>query len=70
MLPAIGFATILSVMARKINSIYEGFGYVAMAYLKLPIMAVAILGFMLALFYYNQNKDKVEQKEEMVNDGI
>lgn len=70
MLPAIGFATILSVMARKELIPYMGFGYVAMAYLKLPIMAVAILGFMLALFYYNQNKDKVEQKEEMVNDGI
>lgn len=33
-------------------------------------MAVAILGFMLALFYYNQNKDKVEEKEEMISDGI
>lgn len=36
MLPAIGFATILSVMARKELIPYMGFGYVAMALLKTP----------------------------------
>lgn len=69
MLPAIGFATILSVMAKKELIPYMGFGYVLMAYLKLPVMAVAILGVMLAILYYNQNNTKKES-EGMMEDGI
>lgn len=46
-----------------------GFGYVLMVYLKLPVMAVAILGVMLAILYYNQNNTKKESEGMMEDAG-
>ncbi len=52
LLPAIGFATILSVMTKKELMPYMFIGYLSMAYLGLPIMAVAIVGLIAAMFYF------------------
>lgn len=72
MLPAIGFATILSVMAKKELIPYMIIGYVLMAYLKLPEMAIALVGTACALYVFYKNDDKqVEAVEsEAFEDGI
>lgn len=59
LLPAIGFAMILSVMVKKDVIPYVLLGYVAIAYLQLPVMAVAIVGLIFALIdYYNREKNE------------
>lgn len=74
MLPAIGFATILSVMSKKELLPYMLIGYVAMAYLELPIMAIAFIGLIAALFYFfkadNTNSDNTVKEEVEFEDGI
>lgn len=52
MLPAIGFAMILSVMVKKELVPYVLLGYVASAYLGIPTMGVAIVGLIFALKSY------------------
>lgn len=49
MLPAIGFAMILSVMAKKELIPYVLLGYVCAAYLNLPVIGIAIVGSIFAL---------------------
>lgn len=71
MLPAIGFATILSVMAKKELVPYMILGYVLMAYLKLPEMAIALIGTACALYVFNKKDDvKVVSESEEFEDGI
>ncbi|WP_291258638.1 PTS sugar transporter subunit IIC [Fusobacterium sp.] len=53
LIPAIGFAMILSVMLKKEVIPYAILGYVCIAYLNLPIMAVALVGAIFALIAYN-----------------
>lgn len=71
LLPAIGFATILSVMTKKELMPYMIIGYVAIAYLELPIMAVAFIGLVAAMFYFFK-KDTNVKKEDAgeFEDGI
>lgn len=52
LIPAIGFAMILSVMMEKQLVPYVLLGYIAVAYLELPTMGVALLGAVFALIYY------------------
>ncbi len=71
MLPAIGFATILSVMAKKELIPYMIIGYVLMAYLKLPEMAIALVGTACALYVFNKKDEvKVVNESEEFEDGI
>ncbi len=76
LIPAIGFAMILSVMIKKELIPYLLLGYVCVAYLKLPTMAVAIVGAIFACIYYfnkaNQQKTELKSttKEEEFSDGI
>lgn len=71
-LPAIGFATILSVMSKKELLPYMLIGYVAMAYMELPIMAIAFIGLIAALFYYfkSENNTNTVKEEVEFEDGI
>lgn len=48
MLPAVGFALLLQPMMRKNNFLYFLLGFVLIAYLNLPIMAITIFGIILA----------------------
>lgn len=52
MLPAVGFAMILSVMAKKELIPFVLLGYVAAAYLEIPTIGIAIVGLIFALIEY------------------
>ncbi len=52
MLPAIGFAMILSVMAKKELIPFILIGYICASYLNLPVIGIAIVGTVFALMEY------------------
>lgn len=52
MLPAIGFAMILSVMAKKELIPFILIGYICAGYLNLPVIGIAIVGTVFALMEY------------------
>ncbi|MFV0255422.1 MAG: PTS mannose/fructose/sorbose/N-acetylgalactosamine transporter subunit IIC [Erysipelotrichaceae bacterium] len=56
LLPAVGFALLLQPMMNKKNFIYFIFGFVLIAYLQLPILAVTIMGVVLAFVIIFENK--------------
>ena len=66
LIPAIGFAMILSVMLKKELTPYVILGYICVAYLELPTMAVALVGSVFALIAYYQNSNKQEVVVETV----
>lgn len=76
MLPAIGFAMILSVMAKIELIPFVILGYVCVAYLNLPVIGIAFVGTMFALLEYfrrnnkNDNRDLQEEEEVVFEDGI
>lgn len=60
LIPAIGFAMILSVMLKKELTPYIILGYVCIAYLDLPIMGVAFVGTIFSLIaYYGKNNNGI-----------
>lgn len=73
MLPAVGFAMILNVMAKKELIPFVLLGYVLVSYLGLGTMAVAITGTAVALIvFFNQGKGSAvaEDEEVVFEDGI
>ncbi|WP_066016779.1 MULTISPECIES: PTS N-acetylgalactosamine transporter subunit IIC [Endozoicomonas] len=52
MMPAIGFAMLLKIMLKKEVAAYFFIGFVLVTYLKLPVLAVAILGTCVAVLDY------------------
>ncbi|WZU02117.1 PTS sugar transporter subunit IIC [Erysipelothrix sp. D19-032] len=58
MLPAIGFAMILSVMVKKELVPFVLMGYVLLAYFKLPVIGIALFATIFALQQYNQASNK------------
>lgn len=74
MLPAIGFAMILNVMAKKELIPFILLGYIAIAYLNLPVMGVAVTGTAIALLIFfhagKGNGNSVEEVEVEFEDGI
>ena len=73
MLPAIGFAMILNVMAKKEHIPFILLGYIAVAYLSLPTMGITFLATAVALivFFHAGKKDNsVEEVEVEFEDGI
>lgn len=60
MLPAIGFAMILSVMAKKELIPFVLLGYVCASYLQIPTIGIAIVGIMFALMEFYNKSNKVE----------
>lgn len=68
MIPAVGFAMILSNMLRKENVAFLLFGYVLSAYLEMPLMGVAIFSAFFAMYDYyrksNSNSDELESNSE------
>ncbi|MDA3974107.1 PTS sugar transporter subunit IIC [Enterococcus thailandicus] len=68
LIPAIGFAMIMSVMLEKSLIPYVLLGYVCVAYLELPTMAVAMVGAVFALIqYYGKDKTPVGEKSLVAN---
>ena len=67
MVPAIGFAMLLKIMWSKEVAGVFFIGFVMTTYLKLPIMAVAILGASAAALYFffsGNNKNSSQQNED------
>lgn len=76
-MPAVGLAMLLKVMLKKEYTGYFILGFLLAAYLKLPIMAIALMGLAVALFDYFRSsaEPKVEtgetsRDEEDYSDGI
>lgn len=63
MLPAIGFALILSVMAKKELIPFVLLGYVCAAYLGLPVIGIAIVGTIFALIEYFRKPSEIMQTQ-------
>lgn len=55
MLPAIGFAMIMSVMLKKEVVPFALLGYILAAYLKMPVIGIALVGAVFALKHYNES---------------
>lgn len=70
MLPAIGFAMILSVMAKKELIPFVLLGYVCAAYLQIPTIGIAIVGTIFALIEFYRQPEKTVVKEEVQDDWI
>lgn len=78
MLPAIGFAMIMSVMLKKEFIPFALMGYILAAYFKLPVIGIALVATVFALQHYfahsndsdsEENSNKVK-KEDTRNDWI
>lgn len=61
MLPAIGFAMILSVMLKKELVPFAILGYVLAAYLKLPVIGIALVASIFAIRHYYEKSDSKAQ---------
>lgn len=79
-MPAVGFAMLLKIMFKWSYAPFFAFGFIAAAYLELPILAIAILGVAIAGYDYisSNNTPKVapvaghsiDEEEEDYSDGI
>lgn len=58
LIPAIGFAMIMSVMLEKKLTPYALLGYICAAYLQLPTMAIALVGTVFAMIVYYTGQEK------------
>ncbi|WP_241557109.1 PTS sugar transporter subunit IIC [Sporolactobacillus terrae] len=58
MLPVVGIALLLQFMPVKKYLTMLIIGFVISAYLKLPILGIALLGFAFAYYYFTQNMKK------------
>ncbi|WP_278679038.1 PTS mannose/fructose/sorbose/N-acetylgalactosamine transporter subunit IIC [Clostridium paraputrificum] len=67
LIPAIGFAMIMSVMIKKELLPYVLLGYICVSYLGLPTMAVALVGGVFALIMYNLNTNQAQSAVASAN---
>ena len=56
MLPAIGFAMIMSVMLKKEFIPFALLGYILAAFLNLPVIGIALVGAVFAIKHYNESE--------------
>lgn len=62
-LPVVGIAILLRFLPTKKFIAYLFIGFFAAAYLKVPMLGVAILGFAMAIIYYKQSGTKNQPKQ-------
>lgn len=55
-LPAVGFALLLRFMPFKKHFVYAMAGFILTSYLNMPMIGIAIIGFILAYLVYTQNQ--------------
>lgn len=77
LMPAIGFAMLLNIMFKKNYIIFFVLGFILATYLNLPVIGIAAIGFIIALYDYfiNKKMDSLEpvataNDEEDYSDGI
>lgn len=71
MMPALGFAMLMKVMLSNKHMIFLAIGFVLVAYLKLPLLAVAIIGVAMAIYDYQlHTENNSGGKGVEMNDGI
>jgi len=70
LLPAIGFAFILNVMVKKEYIAFVFLGFVCVSFLKLPVIGVALLALVFALYDYSTKSSDNGKKEEVYENGI
>lgn len=75
MLPAAGFAVVLNYFLQWKNSYYLIFGFVLVAYLKLPPLGLALVAICVALIEFNIRNDSASSKSSIIHteeqeDGI
>lgn len=58
MLPAIGFAMIMSVMLKKELIPFALLGYILAGFFQLPVIGIALVGAVFALKFYNESGNK------------
>ncbi|WP_056969232.1 PTS mannose/fructose/sorbose/N-acetylgalactosamine transporter subunit IIC [Lacticaseibacillus thailandensis] len=64
LLPAFGFAMLIQQILRKEIVPYLILGFVLAAYLKVPIIGIAIIGMVIIMImYYNEKKNKASQQQ-------
>lgn len=70
LLPAIGFAFILNVMAKKEFLAFVFLGFVSVAFLKLPVMGVALIALVFALYDFSNKTSNSGKEQEEYENGI
>lgn len=69
LLPAFGFALLIQQMLRKDIVPYMILGFVLTAYLKIPIIGIALLGLVIVMILY-YNETKLKKQLELFGGGI
>lgn len=67
MLPALGIALLLNMIYSKGSMIYLLLGFILSSYLKLPVIAVALIGIILAVILSTIDKDILDVKNMKIN---
>ncbi|MGL5692779.1 MAG: PTS mannose/fructose/sorbose/N-acetylgalactosamine transporter subunit IIC [Peptostreptococcaceae bacterium] len=70
MMPALGFGMLLRVMFSKELAMFLFVGFVFVAYMQLPLLAVAFIGVAIAVYDFQMNTRNVPQVKEADTDGI
>ncbi len=70
LLPAVGIAILLRYLPTKDYLPYLIIGFVLAAYLKVPMLGVALAGFALALLFYKQHQQVVTAGSAAIDEGI
>ncbi|SCI22758.1 MULTISPECIES: PTS mannose/fructose/sorbose/N-acetylgalactosamine transporter subunit IIC [unclassified Romboutsia] len=70
MMPALGFGMLLRVMYSKQLAMFIFVGFVLVAYMNLPLLAVAFIGVAVAVYDFQINVKNMPSKKEADTDGI
>ena len=70
LLPAVGFALIMSTMLKKEYIPAIIVGYICVAYLKMPVIGLAFVGVALAFNNYYNRKKSGSNHQEQNNGGV
>lgn len=70
MMPALGFGMLLRVMYSKELAMFLFVGFVFVAYMQLPLLAVALIGVAIAVYDFQMNTRNIPKVKEADTDGI
>lgn len=71
MMPALGFAMLMKTIISKHNFIFLAIGFILVAYMNLPILAVTIIGLAIAIYDFQIHTESTKGNKGVdINDGI